>query len=490
MGALPDQGSLADHPLPRILVELHKRRFDGILSLRRDRVEKRVLFQGGAPVMAESNAASESLTAQLVDAGLLEREQEARVARLVKEKGCPEGTALLALKLIDPKGLFGALQQQLRRRIHACFEWASGEFSLETGGSVPEEARALRCDPLRLTIDGLVRHWGVTRLAAELSPELSRFPVRQPGFEALARRLPDDDVVRSGVAALDGTRSLGQALGASATQPALLAAVWLLASAGAIGFQDHPLEGDAAGAAGDAEIEIEITGAGPGAERPVGAAGPSHSATGGARAGAAEAGSGGGLSPAAESLRDEILSRHGQLPDLDYYQILGVAPDTAGPAIKKAYIKAAKKFHPDSLARMGLGGIRGEAGELFARISEAYEVLQDADERARYDARLAGGGDEADAQRLAQAETFYVKASFLMKMGNFREAFPLLESAVELWPDEAAYQSDLAWALFKKAPSEPERAVEHIEIAARLKPDDPEIEFRTGIVRRALERSK
>ncbi|MGI9591179.1 MAG: tetratricopeptide repeat protein, partial [Myxococcota bacterium] len=90
------------------------------------------------------------------------------------------------------------------------------------------------------------------------------------------------------------------------------------------------------------------------------------------------------------------------------------------------------------------------------------------------------------ANRLAQAETLFLKAEVMIKVGNFKGALEFAEPAVELWPDECAYQSALGWVLFKKTPSEPERAREHLEIAAQLEPDHGVTLFRLSIVLKEL----
>ena len=67
--AIPEQGRLEELPLPRLLLDLHRARFEGTLELRRERLQKSFLFQEGVPVFAESNLASETLGVQLMDAG-------------------------------------------------------------------------------------------------------------------------------------------------------------------------------------------------------------------------------------------------------------------------------------------------------------------------------------------------------------------------------------------------------------------------------------
>jgi curved DNA-binding protein len=63
----------------------------------------------------------------------------------------------------------------------------------------------------------------------------------------------------------------------------------------------------------------------------------------------------------------------------DYYQILGVSKSATEKEIKSAFRKLAQRYHPDR----NPGDKQSE--EHFKAINEAYEVLGDAEKRAKYD---------------------------------------------------------------------------------------------------------
>ena len=78
----------------------------------------------------------------------------------------------------------------------------------------------------------------------------------------------------------------------------------------------------------------------------------------------------------------------------DPYQTLGVKKDASQDEIQKAYRRLAKKLHPD------LNPGNKQAEEQFKEVSQAYDLLGDADKRARFDrGEIDASGAERPRQR-------------------------------------------------------------------------------------------
>lgn len=93
----------------------------------------------------------------------------------------------------------------------------------------------------------------------------------------------------------------------------------------------------------------------------------------------------------------------------DYYQILGVKPDASSKAIKDAYRRLARKYHPDVSKEP-------DAEQKFKDVSEAYEVLKDPEKRAQYDQLRARGW--RDGQTFTPPPEWDIGAGFAERFGH------------------------------------------------------------------------
>ncbi len=106
----------------------------------------------------------------------------------------------------------------------------------------------------------------------------------------------------------------------------------------------------------------------------------------------------------------------------DYYQILGVARDASPAAIKRAYRRLAKKYHPDVASEATV--------DEFQELQNAFETLADSERRQRYD------------ETLGRSEPEPLSWSFVRSpaAGDLRRPFQpgSLSGEILLSPDEAA----------------------------------------------------
>jgi curved DNA-binding protein len=96
----------------------------------------------------------------------------------------------------------------------------------------------------------------------------------------------------------------------------------------------------------------------------------------------------------------------------DYYEVLGVARTAGQEEIQRAYRVLARRYHPDLNTDPG-------AAARFREVTEAYEVLSDPAQRARYD-RTAGARGAAAGSGRGQRVHVRTGAAWPSGFGDFR----------------------------------------------------------------------
>jgi DnaJ-domain-containing protein 1 len=79
-----------------------------------------------------------------------------------------------------------------------------------------------------------------------------------------------------------------------------------------------------------------------------------------------------------DETKKRILRLHRRMRKLAPHELLGVAKDADGAAIKRAFGNASKELHPDRYFGKDLGRFREKLAKIFNRITEAMQELEKA----------------------------------------------------------------------------------------------------------------
>lgn len=139
-----------------------------------------------------------------------------------------------------------------------------------------------------------------------------------------------------------------------------------------------------------------------------------------------------------------------KLDRLNHFEALGVSQNATPDEVSIAFVRAARRFHPDRLTSAGLQDLQPAAERILSRINEASMVLGDAGRRAEYVASLNAGPNATSASlpTVLEAENSFLKGEVFLKKGEHARAIECFTMATQGNPSEPQYKAYLAWARF------------------------------------------
>ncbi|HUJ29025.1 MAG TPA: DUF4388 domain-containing protein [Myxococcales bacterium] len=160
---------------------------------------------------------------------------------------------------------------------------------------------------------------------------------------------------------------------------------------------------------------------------------------------------------------DEVRVRAKRAPLQNPYVRLGLQPGAKTDEIKKAYLEAAKRFHPDRSSSPGLGPLLPDLQILFRMLKDAYEQIGTTQARDKYEQAQKSGGK---ASRKDESALAVKMGEVLLKKRDFDGALNKLRHAVELDPNGDSLAA-LAWALVSDPRSTPQSKEEAASLVQR-----------------------
>ncbi len=143
----------------------------------------------------------------------------------------------------------------------------------------------------------------------------------------------------------------------------------------------------------------------------------------------------------------------------NFFERLGIPEDADDSHVKKAYIKLAKQYHPDTVAGNSVTEIKKCYEDIFALINEAYQRLEKGESRKEYLSSIRqskDGKSEVDITAILEEEAKFIKAKGLIKNNrNIETGLEILEEIMKRNPDDE-YRIYHLWGKYlKEKPTDP-----------------------------------
>jgi tetratricopeptide (TPR) repeat protein len=348
----PTEGAIEQGVLPPLLRDLYVRRRTGLLHFTHGEDRGSVCFIKGHIAWGQSSLEECRLGPVLVRHGLVSQESIDQAYELVG-RGKRLGDVLLEAGSLDRETLDQALALQVRETLLTVFGWHEGGWRFEEHD--PDHFKgydqALRVSTGDLIMDAVwsVADPDVIRYAlGDLNRPLSLTTDPLLRFQRIALTQMDGLLVSQA----DGVRTAKEVL-ATVPEDAHEAqrSLFGLLCTGLLELEDLP-ESPALPV-----VELPLT-------------------------------------------RQEVLQTHRGLAAKDHFEVLGITRSASGEEARAAFVRLARRFHPDAQADPELATVRTQIEEIFTRLADAERVLTIPPRRAEYEKRLV----LTDVQTLLRAD--------------------------------------------------------------------------------------
>jgi len=469
-------GRFRDTRLPVLLQLLRSERRTGVLTLKRNDLNKSIFIQEGDIVFATSLYADDRLGEMLLKTGKINFKQYEISVDLLEKTGKRQGTILVEQGFITPKDLFEGVVFQVREIVLSPFTWVEGDYEFIEGPLPSKEVITLQISTGDIILDGIKRIQDWNRLIHDLPPldsvlHLSSDP--RSLFQSVNLNTAERDLLRL----INGEKTLRDVLSES-PMPSMDCArvLYFFITAGILQPTLRARDKADATSGRDAQKTEETRHTEP--VEPV------------EEEALKQAFFDGGKEATVQKIREAYL----QLEQQNHYEVLRVTPTASREEIKKAYFRLAKEYHPDRHFESEMGQVKKELEALFVRITQAYDTLLVEKKRKAYDAELASGKQNQKQGGITHQDLF-ARGQAALQKGDLRDACYFFQEAIDKMPekvDKAVYYlqygqtmaripgklRDAAEILRKGVALDPARTEFHIELGL--------IYSKTGLTQKAL----
>ena len=183
-----------------------------------------------------------------------------------------------------------------------------------------------------------------------------------------------------------------------------------------------------------------------------------------------------------ERERAEVERLYQEFQFQNHWEVLELERGALAKAVKAAFIRRAKRFHPDRFRRFPEAEFQEKLSYVFRRINEAHEILA-SEARAGYEKlteresqyaesrkhSVPGSGKARPTGDAAAAQALYARARHAFDQQDFWQAIQLCQQAIDVAPERAELYHLLGRALSQN-PKWRQDAEKNFRIATNLDP--------------------
>ncbi len=391
----PPLKPLPDGGLPALFRGLYVGRRTGLLTVASAEERRHVRFRGGHIVGASSTVKEERLGDVLVRRGLVAADDVRRATAVVIREGRRLGAVFLQLGILTPEALEEAVSVHAREVLARILGLVQRGWSFRDEEVPALEDVTLKISTAEIILDSVRGLGDPVQVRRALG---DRHRVLRPSSDPLLRyqRVNLDATEGYVLSRIDGVLDVAAIIALVPIAPEKTERIVLaLLSTGLV--EDVPRDER---------------------RRPAAKVAPLDDAGG----------------PTERVRRRDVLEAWRSLGTRDHFEILGVPRDADDSAIRQAYGRLARRFHPDAHHDPALADLGDRITDVFIRTQQAFEALRDPQLRAAYRARLtprpATARDEASTTEQPEPAFLVAQAERLLAADRTVDAVRLLEDVL------------------------------------------------------------
>ena len=417
--------NLSERPLEALLYHAHKSNLSGEICLEKDGQKRRIFCREGRVIWTTSSLMNETFSRFLEDKhSNLSPEKIQSIKNL--EKNDPERFFLNRdFPIAECKDLMQAFAE---RRCGDFFSWQEGSAALLALGMPMQKIDLKPISPVQIIFQGVKDHYSAEFLAAKFVKIQDRKVVITPDFKGLFPLLQFSLGEQEVLKRIDGQNSIAQLLQTpNIDSLAVFRLIWVLFSLRMVGMAQTEETKRLLRETEEKRLEEERKAKEKLNKKPE-----------------VEEDK---IDP--KKLREEILQAFEIYEKQTYFEILGIDRKANAAQVRKAFVNLAKRFHPDALTQIGLHDLVEKTNSIFAKMSQANEILGDVEQRKEYEASLDVNPELiAKMNDIINAEMEFQKGEILLRNRSYPQALAQFQKAFDLNSEEAEHFVYLGWAQF------------------------------------------